>query len=170
MVRDMSASGRAVVVGALITLLGCSATPPPKSQRSDLLGDVMPAFESTTLSGNPLMSAAYQGHKMVVSFASAECEGCASVLSAAQSIYADERELVVVGVFEPDDVAGARAMARRLELKFPILLDNDGSIARHFKIDERPRTFVVDGRGRVRWVGGSDVTADALAAALRWAD
>jgi cytochrome c biogenesis protein CcmG/thiol:disulfide interchange protein DsbE len=130
----------------------------------------MPPFQSTTLSGNTVISGAYEGHKVVVSFVGSSCERCAKVLRAAQSLYSDERELVVVGVFRRDDADRARSMATQLELRFPILVDRDGSMARHFQIQDVPSTFVVDGRGRVRWVGGSELTEDALAAAVHWVD
>ena len=43
---------------AALALLGCASPPPPKSQPSPLLGDLMPPFQSTTLSGNPVISGA----------------------------------------------------------------------------------------------------------------
>jgi peroxiredoxin len=161
---------RAFGISALISAfaLGCASTPPPRSQANPLVGDLMPPFQSTTLSGNQVISGAYQGHKVVVSFVGVKCAPCARVLTAAQSLYADDRELIVVGVFRGDDSAeNARSMAAGLELKFPVVVDKDGALARQFKVDDQvPATFVVGESGRVRWVGGSDVTEDTLYAAL----
>lgn len=160
---------RALAVSALVTAfsLGCASTPPPRSQASPLVGDLMPPFESTTLSGNQVISGAYQGHKVVVSFVGVKCAPCARVLTAAQSLYADDRELIVVGVFRREDAENARSVAAGLELKFPVVVDKDGALARRFKVDDQvPATFVVGESGRVRWVGGSDLTEDTLYAAL----
>jgi peroxiredoxin len=132
---------------------------------------MMPPFQSQTLSGNQVISAGYDGHTVVVSFVSAKCESCERVLSAAQASYAEEREVVVVGVFRPDeDAANVRSMAARLELRFPIVVDHGGTLARRFQIEDVPRTFVIDRAGRVRWVGGQDVTEDGLLAAIHAAD
>jgi peroxiredoxin len=128
----------------------------------------MPAFESKTISGNPVISGAYEGHKLVVSFVSTKCPECEQTLSAANSVYQDNRDLVVVGVFQKDHADGAVPVASRLSLRFPIVVDHDGSISRQFQIgDAVPSTFVVDSGGRVRWVGGSELTSDALDRAVQ---
>lgn len=128
----------------------------------------MPAFESQTISGNPVISGAYQGHTVVVSFVSAKCPSCEKTLSAANSLYEDNHQLVVVGVFQKEHAEGAVPVASRLALRFPIIVDRDGSISRQFKVGETvPSTFVVDPDGRVRWVGGSDLTVDGLDRAVQ---
>jgi peroxiredoxin len=163
-------AARAVFAAAVIALTACASQPPPKSQPSPLLGDLMPPFQSTTLSGNPVISGAYQGHKVVVSFVGEKCARCEHVLTAAQAVYADNREVVVLGVFSRDDSLHARSIAARLALRFPVVVDRDGSLAKHFQIEKVPSTFVVDQRGRVSWLGGSDVTEDALTAAVHAAE
>lgn len=156
----------ALLAPLLAGLLGCASPPPPKSQPSPLLGDVMPSFESTTLNGNPVMSGAYEGHKLVLSFVGVKCEPCERVLSAAQAVYSSNREVVVVGVFQREGSEKALSTAARLELRFPVVVDRDGSLAKHFHIEQVPSTFVVNERGRVSWLGGADVTEDGLNAAL----
>lgn len=167
LVSSVSACRRLAFAPLLTALFGCAATPPPKSQPSPLLGDVMPSFESTTLNGNPVMSNAYEGHKMVVSFVGVKCEPCERVLTAAQAVYADNREVVVLGVFRREDSEKALSTAARLELRFPVVIDRDGSLAKHFHIENVPSTFVVNQRGRVSWLGGADLTEDGLSAALQ---
>lgn len=123
------------------------------------------------MSGNPVISGSYQGHTVVVLFTGTRCDGCERALSAAQAVYADNRDLVVVGVFRPEDPEkAARSLAARLELRFPLLIDRQGVIARRFGATEVPSAFVADRRGRVRWVGGTDVTKESLAMAVDWAD
>lgn len=130
----------------------------------------MPGFESKTLNGNELHSTGFHGNAIVVTFASSECDRCERSLAAAQEAYGGSRELVVVGVFRPTDAHEVRAISARLDLKFPIVLDADGSIARRFLVKQWPSTFVVDASGRVRWVGGADVTEDSLARAIAASD
>jgi peroxiredoxin len=159
-----------LAVSAIST--SCASTPPPRSLPNPLVGDLMPPFQSTTLSGNPVISGGYQGHKVIVSFVGVQCAPCTRVLSAAQAVYADDSKVVVVGVFRRDDPdASARSVAAGLELKFPIVVDRDGTMARRFMIDDKvPSTFVVGESGRVSWVGGSDVTEDTLLAAVNAAE
>jgi peroxiredoxin len=161
------AAARGAALVTFVTLLvSCASQPPPKSQPSPLLGDVMPAFQSTTLSGNPVISGAYDRHKVVLSFVGVKCAQCERVLTAAQAVYSGDRELVVVGVFRKEDSENALSTAARLSLRFPVVVDRDGKLAKQFQIQAVPSTFVVDTRGRVSWLGGSDLTEDALSAAL----
>lgn len=154
-----------------LSALGCASTPPPRSQPSPLLNDVMPGFESETLSGNPLYTSGFEGRTLVVSFVATGCEPCERTLAAAQSMYADRHDVVVVGVFQREkDAEHALTVASKHALKFPLILDPDGAISKRFQIQEVPRTFVVDGAGRVRWVGGSEMTQDGLVAAVSAAD
>ncbi|MFO7180367.1 MAG: TlpA disulfide reductase family protein [Pseudomonadota bacterium] len=160
--------GALVGPGLLVLVLtgSCASPPPPRSQASPLLGDVMPGFESHTLNGSPIYSGAYSGRTVVVSFVTSDCGPCEATLLAAQAMYEDRHDVVVVGVFGDPDDSGARSLTRKHEVRFPVIVDQDGSIARLFHIDTVPKTFVVDGRGRVRWVGGSDLTEDRLLTAV----
>lgn len=164
----MSRAKTVLAVGVLWAAVGCaSRPPPPPSQPSPLLGNVMPSFESTTLNGNPVISAGYEGHAMIVSFVGVKCEPCKRVLQAAQVAYEDDRDLVVVGVFDGDDAIDARSLTTGLALRFPVVVDDDGMLARRFQIEDVPRTFIVDARGRVRWVAGAELTEEGLLAAVR---
>lgn len=157
----------ASLLGSL-ALLSCGASPPPPpTQPSPLLGYPMPSFEARTISGNPVISGGFQGHKVVVTFVASKCRPCEQTLSAANAVYKDDRELVVVGVYPEGRSAGAVRVASRLELRFPIVIDEEGIIARRFQIgDGVPSTFVADSQGRVRWVGGADLTPEALERAV----
>jgi cytochrome c biogenesis protein CcmG/thiol:disulfide interchange protein DsbE len=151
----------------MVVALGCAASPAPRSESSPLLGDVMPPFESKTLNGNPFYSTAFHGNAFVVIFVKSGCAACERTLSAAQATYVDLRDVVVVGVFGADDAEAAPGIASRLAVKFPVVVDENGSIARQFRISELPKTFVVDGNGRVTWVGGSDLSEGTLSRAVR---
>jgi peroxiredoxin len=145
----------------------CAAQPPPRSLQSELLGDVMPSFESKTLNGNQLFSGAFHGRRLVVSFVSSDCEACGTTLEAAQAMYSDLSDVVVVGVFEPDDADDALSTVKRLELHFPVVVDEGGAIAKRFHVEKRPTTFVTDSYGRVQWVGGANVTLEGLTRAVQ---
>jgi peroxiredoxin len=152
---------------ALVLLAGCTSQPPPRSLENELLGDVMPSFESRTLNGNQLFSGAFQGRRMVVSFVGSDCDGCGDTLEAAQAMYSDLSDVVVVGVFPPDDSDTALTSVKRLEIRFPVVVDEDDVIAKRFHVDDRPTTFVADGYGRVKWVAGSSLTQEGLTSAVQ---
>ncbi len=168
--RKSNGSSLAVLATLLLAVSSCSQQPPPRSQPSALLGDLMPPFQSQTVSGNPVISGGYSGHTVVVSFVSSSCESCERTLRAAQSMYADQRELIVVSIFGKEAHASVRSEAARLGLRFPVVVDGDGAISRRFQVNQWPSTFVIDPHGRVTWVGGSDVNEDTLSRAVAAAD
>lgn len=161
--------GVAIVIG--IVVFGCASSPPPRSEPSPLLGDIAPNFESTTLSGNPLYSTAFHGNPFVVTFVKSQCAPCEKTLAAAQATYFDLRDVPVIGVFgEEDDATSATAISSKLALKFPVVVDEHGLIAKRFAVDDVPRTFVVDPNGRIRWVGGAAMNEGSLTDAVRAVD
>jgi peroxiredoxin len=159
----------AVALAATVAA-GCASAPPPRSQPSPLLGDIMPAWESKTLNGNAVSSTAFHGTPFVVTFVAVGCAPCERTLSAAQEAYVDLRDIVVVGVFRETDAETAPSVTSKLSVKFPVVIDQGGQIAKKFQSDDVPKTFVIDSHGRVSWVGGADVTEDILNAAVKAAE
>ncbi len=106
----------------------------------------------------------------MVSFVAGDCAACDKTLEAAQGMYADLSDVVVVGVFGPNETADANLMVQRNELRFPVVVDENGTIAELFRVAERPTTFVADGYGRVKWVGGAGLTQDQLTSAVQSVD
>jgi peroxiredoxin len=54
----------------------------------------------------------------------------------------------------------------RHHLTFPVVHDAGNVLAGRLRVTELPVSFVVDGHGRIRWVGGPDQPDDALARAV----
>jgi peroxiredoxin len=156
----------ALRVAALAALGGCAANPPPPSHPSRLLSTVAPSFASTTVTGYPLDTNQSQGHTLVVSFVAPDCTACERTLAAAQATYAKKHDIVVVGVLDGGDAAAAMHLVTRYALKFPVVVDEGRAIAKRFDVEQRPMTFVADDQGRVKWVGGADLTQDGLTSAV----
>jgi peroxiredoxin len=175
MVREMDGARRmhlrlaskptASFLGMLGLLCACTTHPPPPSAKSPLISGIVPGFASKTVSGREFETGEFHGRPFVVSIVSPSCAACETSLRATQAMYADNHDVAVVGVFR-GDLVGAARLASDLSLKFPIVADPDGRIARRFEIDEVPRTFVADSQGRISWVGGADLTEEALSSAV----
>lgn len=157
----------AVFLGCLSFLvgLGCSHSPPPKSQPSELLERVMPTFSMTSLNGTAIDTGGFDV-PLLVKFFAADCDACARTLPATQSLYQQKPDIAVIGVSEDARAATAREVVAKYKLRFPVVVDADNSIAKSFRVKGTPMTFVADERGRIRWVGGKDVTEDTLVAAV----
>jgi peroxiredoxin len=157
------------MLACLFLSAACGHTPPPKSQPSQLLERVMPMFSSTSLNGTAIETGGIDA-PIVVKFFDAECAACSRTLPAAQRVYAQMPNVVVIGVSEDTAEAEARQAVNKYGLRFPVVVDSDNSIARSFKIEHTPMTFVADRQGRIRWVGGENVTEAVLMAAVESVD
>jgi peroxiredoxin len=155
---------------ALVFLAACAAGPPPPSHPSPLLSRVMPSFEGKTLNLTPFDSGQADGHPMVVKFFSAECARCKNTLPALQRIYEDNPDIVIVGVSEDKSASKARHLVEGLGVRFPVIHDESGRLARQYSVAQMPVTFVVAKNGNVSWVGGPDQTEDAVRAAVSAVD
>lgn len=153
------------LVPFVVLVSGCASSPPPESKPSPLLEKAMPGFELEPLNGSTRDSGSFYGRTLVLSFVNPDCAPCDRTLQAAQHVYADDHELVVVAVFGSDRETAARLSSKH-GVRFPVAVDGEGIVARRFEVDERPRTFVVDAQGRVTWVAGAELTEDSLSRAV----
>lgn len=153
----------------LLSTLGaasCASQPPPRSAESPLLNEVMPTFESESLNGSPLEPGTFYGHPVVLIFATPDCPACIRALSAGQELYTEQRGVVVLGVLSRIERKQALSVTGEHQLRFPVVSDESGSLAELFQVQDAPRTFVIDKQGWVRWVGGADMTGEALEQAV----
>ena len=130
----------------------------------------MPSFEGKTLNLTPFDTGQADGHPMIVKFFSASCARCKSTLSALQRIYEDNPDIVIVGVSEDESIAQARQLVEGLGVRFPVIHDETGRLARQYSVARMPVTFVVAKNGNVSWVGGPDQTEDGVRAAVSAVD
>lgn len=143
-----------------------AADDPPKP--ASHAGLVLRASDGTRLALDESLAAG----PVLLDFWATWCRPCERSLPATQRLHERYREqgLTVVGVSVdgPRNWARVRPFANRLGLGFPIVIDEDGSLARRFRVGGVPTTVLLDGNGRVvrvhtGWVPGED---DSLAAAV----
>jgi len=138
----------------------------PASSASRLLDEPLPAFHRPTLQGGTFDSSAASGHLLVIDFFAAYCRPCQRKLPALEALHRSHPQVSVVGVSLDETGDAARKSVARHHLTFPVVHDSGNVLAGRLRVTELPVSFVVDGQGRVRWVGGPDQPDDALAQAV----
>ncbi len=142
--------------------LAC-AKPPPPSLPSSLFGAPAPAFERAALDGRRVSSEALRGDVLVVEFFASYCEPCKRSLPALVKLAERDPSLQIVAVGEDERRDRTATMAAEYGLTMPVIHDRGNVLAARFRIDGLPSTFVIDGEGALRWVGGADHDAKTLA-------
>ena len=136
---------RSLLLAAAFAPLACASAELPPSRASRHLGSALPAFTGTTVNGLEFDSNASRGLVLLVEFF--DCRAGSSSLTNAAELYANNRELVIVGVSLDDSIERTRAFASGRSIRFPVLFDPDRSLAARVGVTEPGTSLAVDRRG-----------------------
>jgi peroxiredoxin len=125
---------------------GASAAVQPSSSAPD--------FTLKSASGANLRLQEQRGQVVLVNFWATWCGPCRQELPHLNSLYDKYRSsgFVLLGVNIDDDPRLATALAAKLGLRFPVLLDNDKKVSRVYDMSAMPATLLIDRDGRVRFI------------------
>lgn len=135
-----------------------------------MLGRGLPApvFSGELLSGERLTLASLRGSPVILNFWATWCTPCEVEMPELQSLVDNHAQagLRVIGVNLGETRPAVAEWVERLELRFPIVLDSDGSIAALYRIVGQPTTYVIDDQGFVRDVIYGPATSSQLESML----
>jgi peroxiredoxin len=111
-----------------------------------------PDFALKSMSGANLRLSEHVGEVVVVNFWATWCGPCREEMPVLERLHRQYSKagLLVLGINMDEDTGGARAMARRLDVTFPVLFDAGKRVAKGYKVASMPATFIVDRDGHVR--------------------
>jgi thiol-disulfide isomerase/thioredoxin len=105
----------------------------------------------------------FKGKVVLVNFWASWCSPCIEEMPSIQRL-ADlmrDRSFAVLGVNVAEHARRAKAMAERLGIGFPVLLDRESEVFHRWGGTVLPTTYVLDGAGVVRYVGRGPLEWDA---------
>ena len=138
-----------LAVLALLFLVACGGTPPPKVN----VGAIAPTFQTFRLDGAPVhFPAAFVGRPLVIRFWADWCKFCEGEMKAIDAVWRRHRDkgLEVLAINAGQDRQAVAAFAAKIGVGYPVLLDEKSAIARSYGVVGLPTTYFVDGRGIVR--------------------
>ncbi len=110
------------------------------------------------INSKPLTAGSLKGKVVMVDFWTFLCYNCLNALPHVEALEAKYRDsgLVVVGVHTPEfpeehDEANVRENVKRLDVVYPVVMDNDYAIWKAFKNEYWPASFIIDRQGNVRY-------------------
>jgi peroxiredoxin len=112
-----------------------------------------PDFTLKSASGANVRLSEHLGEVVFVNFWATWCGPCRDelpVLERLQRQYG-KSGFTVLGVNLDDDANAARAMARKLDVSFPLLFDKGKQTARGYDVASMPASFIVDRDGKLRY-------------------
>jgi len=139
-------------------------------QARPLASGPAPALSGTLLDGRPLslerLGAQGDGRPVLVHFWATWCPMCKMGQGTIDAIARDHR--VVSVAMQSGNASDLRAYMDEQGLSFPVVPDQDGTLASAWGVPGVPASFVVDGAGRIRFATVGYTTEAGLRARL-WA-
>ncbi len=134
------------MIGCLFLSLGAVAKVP--------VGVDAPDFTLDTLSGQKLRLQDQRGRIVMINFWASWCAPCRQEMPHLIRLHEKYRAagFTLLGVNIDEDRKVAAAMAERIGVKFPVLLDTDKKVTGQYDMGAMPATLILDRKGRVRFV------------------
>ena len=111
------------------------------------------------INSEPLTLKSLRGRVVIVDFWTFGCYNCRNTLPSFKSWDARYRDkgLTIIGVHTPEleierNINEVRRELSKLDVRYPVVTDNDNSTWNAYKVEAWPTWFVIDKQGRVRWM------------------
>lgn len=117
------------------------------------LGDPAPAFRTQRLGGGDVdFPSSAAGRPLVIRFWADWCRYCEPEMKAIDAVYRRHKDkgLEVFAINAGQDQPAVAAFIKKLGVTYPVLLDEQSTIARRYGVVGLPTTYFVDAKGVVR--------------------
>lgn len=119
------------------------------------VGDVAPDFTVTMLDGRVIKLSELRGNVVMVCFWATWCPPCRQELSHLKAdvldVFGDK--ITVLPISRGENITTVETFMKKMKYTFPVGLDIDQSIYKKYASNYIPRSFVIDGEGKVVYVG-----------------
>lgn len=128
------------------------------------IGFLAPSFTLKGLDGQIHNLKQYRGKPVILNFWASWCGPCieeAPNFAKLHSKYSKEVQILTVNLTSMDNLQSAKDFVKEYGFVFPVLLDQDGTVAKSYNIQPIPTTFFIDKDGLI---------VDGVYGGLSWSD
>ncbi|MGA7178208.1 MAG: TlpA disulfide reductase family protein [Thiobacillaceae bacterium] len=119
-----------------------------------------PALATRDLNGMAHDLSAYKGRVVLVNFWASWCPPCRKEMPSMQRLMQKmaDKPFTILAMDTGESREEAEAFLKSMPVDFPVLLDPESIVAKHWKVFAMPTSFLVDKLGRIRYVlpGGTE--------------
>ena len=142
-----------ITVGLLVPK---TFTKPPSSKIPIGLqvGDIAPNFTLTDLNGKQVSLSDYRGKPVMLNFWYPSCSDCVHEVSTMQKYYTSQeairKQFVILAVNFVDSKQTVQKFVQRKHLTYPIVMDDQQSVATMYHVTETPTSYFLDSQGIIQ--------------------
>jgi thiol-disulfide isomerase/thioredoxin len=139
---------------AFLVLAYALAFPAQGAEFRKLEPTVPPVLKTISPTGSKLDLANFKGQVVLVNFWASWCPPCRSEMPSMQRLMQKTvgKPLAILAVNTGESRDEAEPFLKEVHPDFPVLLDPESEVARRWKVFALPTSFLVDKRGRIRYV------------------
>ena len=153
-----------LVIVILIISVWRVQLPINKTVGRPLPGQTAPGFSSVDYKGVPFTMSDYDGDILVLHFWATWCSQCVEEMAAFESVWRvyQNQDVQFVGVAMDDSLADVGGLANKLNISFPLIVDENDVVTSLYGITAVPETYVIDMQGNVAFLHIGSVGEDVL--------
>jgi peroxiredoxin len=130
----------------------------------DVVTDTAPLFTGQLLDGKTVSLSQYEGAPVLVHFWATWCGICRLEEKGIAAIAADHPVITIA--MQSGDEEQISAYLQKQGLEFPVLPDPEGRLASLYGVRAVPASFIIDGKGQIRFIELGYTTETGLRARL----
>ncbi len=121
---------------------------------ANVKADAAPDFVLKSASGQNIRLSELKGKVVMLNFWATWCGPCAEEIPHLNKLHEslDSYDFELLGINLDEDQAKALHLARKLDVNFPVLFDDEKNVSKSFSIDAMPTTIIIDRSGKIRHV------------------
>jgi peroxiredoxin len=117
------------------------------------VGNKAPDFGLETLDGEEMRLSDFKGERVVLNFWASWCGPCREEMPDLKRL-SEDKDAAVLAVnltYSEDSIKTVSDFAREYDFEFPVLLDENSSVSRLYRIQPIPTTYMLDSNGKIQY-------------------
>lgn len=157
-VRLVMRASYIIIALAMFLLTACG------EKQGSALGMKPAEISVLDLLDKPLKLSDYQGRVLVLNFWSGGCGPCIAEMPGMESLYQQYKQqgLTILGINQGEDPIAVAGTVKRLDVSYPIAIDQLAISSKRYRVKAVPATFILDRQGILRYKLLGEISREQL--------
>lgn len=135
------------------------------------VGNLAPDFELKTVEGNSIKLSSLKGKKVILNFWATWCPPCRQEMPDMEKFYTKNKdsgiEILAINLLQTEKSrADVPTFIQDFGITFPVVVDEQGSVGKLYKVSPIPASFIIDSEGVIQKKIVGPMTYDSMKSML----